>query len=324
MGIERGRCDVRTFFDASEFAHQKRVDAWRAAVTDTFVPIGVEDYSRADFNARYETFRVDDIALSRFQGSAQTFHRSPRLIRRRDADFYVCVIQQDGEVSTEHFGHTGAGLRASITLIDVTKPYRIKVDGALDWLAVHVPRHKLDRALGATHTAVGLSIGPEQASTALIRNYFSKLMSTGESLPSMVGGRVASIGVDLLAAGFAERIAADPPISQGTATVIYRAKSVIEKRLADPELDTATIAATLGLSPRRLQEIFQAAELSVEESIWERRLLHARRLLADPLCAAMTIATISNLCGFVSQAHFTRRFKARFGVTPTEHRASPT
>ena len=311
---------MKVTFDTQTVDGEQRVDAWRAAVTDTFIPIGVEDYRRQDFAARYDTFQVGQIALSRFKGTAQTFHRAPELIRNRDADFYVAVIQQDGIVSTEHHGHTEASLQGTITLIDVTKPYRVRAAGALDLLAVLVPREKLDRALGPTQNVVGLSIGPDQASTPLIRNFFSQLMSADEGSMPLVGERLAAIGVDLLAAGFAERVAAGSSLGQGVATVVYRAKMVIEDRLSDPLLDTVTVAHVLQISPRRLQEIFRAAELSIEDEIWRRRLLHSHKLLVDPACVGMSVGTIAYLCGFASQAHFARRFKGQFGMTPTDVR----
>jgi AraC-like DNA-binding protein len=48
----------------------------------------------------------------------------------------------------------------------------------------------------------------------------------------------------------------------------------------------------------------------------DRRLTKARNELADPPSARATVTEIAHRHGFVSQAHFTRVFRERFGRTP--------
>ncbi|MGU3286911.1 AraC family transcriptional regulator [Methylobacterium mesophilicum] len=42
--------------------------------------------------------------------------------------------------------------------------------------------------------------------------------------------------------------------------------------------------------------------------------------LADPGCTHLSIGALAYGCGFANQAHFARRFKARYGMAPSEHR----
>ncbi len=311
---------MRTVFDTGDVHPRHRVDIWRTSVTDTFIPVGVQDYDPHAFSARYEALGLGRVSMSRFHGTKQTFVRSPEMIRSHDADFYVAVMDRAGSLSLDHHGHTQGPLHGSIALIDVTKPYRLELAGELDIIDVFIPRADLDRVLGPTRRAVVLSLGPGQRSTAMIREFFAGMMMSGDGFASVVADRMATVNVELLAAGFAERLGDDPPRNDGAGAVVYRAKSVIDSRLGEAELDTATVAHVLSISPRRLQEVFRAEGLQVDGWIWERRLDLARRLLSDPACSAMTIATIAYRCGFTSQAHFARRFRQRFGHSATEQR----
>ena len=312
---------MRESFDTADVHPRHRFDIWRAAITDTFAPIAVEDYDPHGFSARYEATDVGSLALSHFRGTEQTFARSPALIRDRNADFYVAVIHRGGRLLSDHNGRTDGPLQGSITLLDITKPCRVHFADELDIIDVFIPRGDLDQALGSTRAAVGLSINPDQTSAALMQDFFSSMMRSGDAFTPAVAARMAGIGVDLLAAGFAERLGREPPKNEGAAAVVYRAKSVIDGRLHDPDLDTVAVARALQLSPRRLQEVFQSEGLSVDAWIWDRRLTHAYRLLSDAACGALAIGTIAYRCGFASQAHFARRFRQRFGQTPTETRA---
>jgi AraC family transcriptional regulator, positive regulator of tynA and feaB len=313
---------MKTIFDTADVHPRHRADYWVSAVTDTFIPVTIADYERHAFSARYEAIDIGRVSTSCFRGTEQTFVRSPELIRDRDADFYVAVIHRSGSLSLDHHGHVHGPLRDSISLIDVTKPYRLKLAGKLDVLDVFIPRADLDRALGVTRQAVGLSLGPAQASTALIRNFFNGCMAAGDAFEPAVADRMATIGVELIAAGFAERLGHEPPATVAASSVVYRAKSAIDSRLGDPDLDTAVVAQMLRISPRRLQEVFRAENLSVDGWIWERRLTQAHRLLSDPACAALAVAMIAYRCGFTNQAHFSRRFRQRFGCSPSEFRST--
>jgi AraC-like DNA-binding protein len=53
----------------------------------------------------------------------------------------------------------------------------------------------------------------------------------------------------------------------------------------------------------------------------QRRLQRAHQQVTGGSAAGTTIADIAYRCGFSSQAHFTRLFRARFGRTPTGARA---
>lgn len=102
--------------------------------------------------------------------------------------------------------------------------------------------------------------------------------------------------------------------------VIQRAKAYVESHLHQPDLNPPWLAGALGVSLRRLQELFHARGQHISDYIWQRRLETATRHLADPACAHLSIGLLAYNCGFTSQAHFARRFKAHHGMTPREYR----
>ena len=78
------------------------------------------------------------------------------------------------------------------------------------------------------------------------------------------------------------------------------------------------IAEQLGLSQRHLVRLFQT-EIGMKPTDFYRliRLRYARALLRQ---GDMSITEIAIETGFSDCAHFSRQFKARFGLTPTELR----
>jgi AraC-like DNA-binding protein len=92
--------------------------------------------------------------------------------------------------------------------------------------------------------------------------------------------------------------------------------------LHDPDLTPAKVADAVGISLRYLQLLFHAENAGVSDWIWARRLERSRRRLIDPLLAHESIAQVAFGCGFAEPAHFSRRFKAAYAVSPRDYRAA--
>jgi len=98
---------------------------------------------------------------------------------------------------------------------------------------------------------------------------------------------------------------------------IERLKQNLPARLRE-DLTAETLAEIAGVSLRTLQRIFRERFDTTPMSwLMEARLLEAARVIRagdDP------VTKIAYRVGFKDPSHFTRRFKARFGVSPNEYR----
>jgi transcriptional regulator GlxA family with amidase domain len=98
---------------------------------------------------------------------------------------------------------------------------------------------------------------------------------------------------------------------------VRRALLLMEQHVADP-LPIAEIAARLSISPRQLERLFQSV-MGVRPATHYRllRLRYARWLLDH---TDLSITEIALDSGFADCAHFSRKFKALHGFTPTDAR----
>ncbi|MCI4084646.1 MULTISPECIES: helix-turn-helix domain-containing protein [Streptomyces] len=62
----------------------------------------------------------------------------------------------------------------------------------------------------------------------------------------------------------------------------------------------------------------------LEQWVISERLEAACRLLTSPQHAGLPVSAVAARCGFTSPSHFTRRFRATYGVTPREWRRHRT
>ncbi|WP_232475986.1 GlxA family transcriptional regulator [Flavisphingomonas formosensis] len=95
------------------------------------------------------------------------------------------------------------------------------------------------------------------------------------------------------------------------------ALEAMETNLADP-LPRETLAARAGVSIRQLERLFAAGVgRTIGQEYLRLRLEAALRLLRESDLSRIEIAVA---CGFADAGHFSRAFRARFGVTPTRAR----
>lgn len=96
----------------------------------------------------------------------------------------------------------------------------------------------------------------------------------------------------------------------------------IETMLHDPELSLVTAAADNGVSPRYVQKLFTDNRTSFSSYLKRRRLERCYADLVSPIHSQLAISEICFRWGFNDAAHFSRAFRERFGISPSQHRQS--
>ena len=112
-----------------------------------------------------------------------------------------------------------------------------------------------------------------------------------------------------------------PSLSQSSLSLVYllAAQQFIADHLDEPSLNNARIAAAVGVSERHLQRIFsQCTESSIQNYVIDQRLQRAYWRLMQEKDSVLSIEGLGAEVGFISTAHFSRRFKQRYGVSPSQ------
>ena len=100
----------------------------------------------------------------------------------------------------------------------------------------------------------------------------------------------------------------------------FAVRRFIERHLEKP-LKVDDLARHFRVSRSQIYRLFEHHE-GVASYVWERRLLRSRRLLMTPALQHLSIGAVAFEVGFSSNAHFSRAFRKRFGLTPSQLRAA--
>ncbi len=101
---------------------------------------------------------------------------------------------------------------------------------------------------------------------------------------------------------------------------LRRIKSFVRRSIGDPDLGPAAVAQHFGISPRYIGRLFQDVNSTLMDYIWDMRLQQAAVALDRPNRGPMSVKDLGFSLGFRSQSHFSTRFSARFGCSPSEYR----
>ena len=102
---------------------------------------------------------------------------------------------------------------------------------------------------------------------------------------------------------------------------LHAIKQEIGRRLGDPDLSVAALAARHACTARLIQRLFEAEGTTFTEYVLAQRLARAHRLLIDPRRDLHKISAVAYDCGFNDVSYFNRAFRRQFAAAPSDIRA---
>ncbi|NEA02851.1 AraC family transcriptional regulator, partial [Streptomyces sp. SID10116] len=145
------------------------------------------------------------------------------------------------------------------------------------------------------------------------------------SPPSRTALRSAGTVADLVALLAVEDVDPDPrEDGQDREVLVRRLHAYVDANLRDRNLTPATVAEAQHISIRYLHKLFEGRGSTVGRWIQHRRLEEARRELARPARDDITVAAVARRWGFASATHFSRSFRAAYGMSPSAWRDGRT
>ena len=91
------------------------------------------------------------------------------------------------------------------------------------------------------------------------------------------------------------------------------------------EVTCVLVSAGAGISLRSLQKLFTARNSTCSDFMYSLRLDRAARLLhrRKLLRTGQPVSEIAYVCGFRDYTNFARKFRQRFGRSPSSHEGDP-
>jgi AraC family transcriptional regulator, positive regulator of tynA and feaB len=312
---------MKVVFCTSSVHERDRLDLWRYAASKVGVWHEFRTSAGSAFEGSISAGMLGPLSLALFECEPCSARRTPQCITRGGDDELLLMAPLAGSLLIEQDGRDDTAGPGDFLLVDPRRPASLDIFSQTRLLLVKVPREALQDRLGDIGAIAARTISATSPVGALASGFLAMLPSRCEDLGSTVGEKVAHQLIELIALAFSVD-AADRPasLSPSRMATLLRLKGIIEYHLRDPDLRPASVAANAGISVRYANALLAGEGTSLERYIVARRLELCRKMLEDPSHATRTIGDIAYTSGFSNVSHFSRRFKARFGVSPSECR----
>ena len=312
--------DIQTRYDTVSVPARERFGYWRESVCDSYVKLGCETKNRADFRGLIEISRHPVLSISRVSGWAHRVDRRPRDIRSASDSYFLLSLQTARTSTVTQFGKTAHLRTGDMALYTSTDPYSLNLSDDFSQTVVQVPSDRLRSRLPNAEMLAAHRIDGQSGIGKLVRDNILAFSDHASSGNPTLQALVQDTLIDLIATGLAAQSDTGVELSSPEQHVLIRAKSFIRAALSDPDLDRNRVAAEIGMSVRRLNDIFAKEETSIASFIRTARLEKAAEELTDPRFAARSISEVAFGCGFSNMQNFSTSFRAFAGQSPRAYR----
>lgn len=260
------------------------------------------------------------VSLSRLTSAPANYERRKKHVREARQEEYLITIPKSSAVEFRQLGRDVRCEPGGFILERGDEPYRFMYERPNDLFVAKVSKAALservrqpDRFCARVFNA---TTGTANLFVSMVQHGHDQFASSGPAAGETIGRQLLELlGLALEAETGVEVSGA----SAVRAAHLQRVDQFIRGNLKNHDLSPDLIAEGCGVSKRYLHDLFKDVNGTVSQQIRDKRLIAARDRLGN--IGNVTIAEVSYRFGFADQAQFSRLFKARFGMPPSEYRA---
>ncbi|MBB3957530.1 helix-turn-helix domain-containing protein [Novosphingobium sediminicola] len=286
----------------------ERLDYWNDLIAAMFPGMTVD--GARDIDASWTGCRLGDFGLSLALSQRSSVRRwagsAPQSVGERG----LIHFQSKGFSATEQCGRHAALFSGDLTFCAPEEPYGIEISDRNAMFVIDFPWEAL-REFGARP---GMILRHRTPSLGVLRGFIASIFAQSWS-DTHTPAESEALG-EVLMRLLANAMRTRESRPEAGADLRERVLAFVEDNLANGALRTGSIAQSLGVPAREVQMVFAEMATTASDYINTRRLA----LAADRLRKGTRGASLSDLAyelGFSDAAHFSRRFRERFGETPS-------
>ena len=312
-------------FSTNCIPEKDRIAFWREHYGHVMLRVDLEPARDAAFEARIASLALPGLQLMEASSSPAKISRRGRYLADGNDDIVVAV-NQAGSVNIASGGRQ-QGLREGEAIVlsggEAASFHRTSMGRSF---TLRVPRAIFEHTVVSLDDALMRPIPADRGALRLLVDYAGWLLNAGSSIDQQLRNVSVRHVQDLLALAVGPSADfADTARTRGLrAARLKLAKSYLVAHSHRRNISVGTLAASLNVTPRYVQRLFEADGTTFSEFLIGQRLARAHRLLCEPSASQAAISTIAYDVGFGDLSYFNRRFRQQYGLTPREVRGDRT
>lgn len=303
----------------------EKFDVWRESISCIFDVEASRDVRDGGFCAEVDANMFGPVMLARTQTLQQRWTRSPAVMAKDGMDHYMIQLYEHGQMLWETERGSFEFPEHGLVVFDLAQEVSLETNDFAN-VSLIIPREMLADQIKSENDQHLRILTSEEPMVRLLRDHMNSLKQLSTRMTAAQALEIAPATVGLAAACLSAAVS-DAPNQQAGVSIaqIAMIRRVIDANLCDAELSPDWVARRAGVSRTKLYELFEDYG-GIANYIRERRLRRALLALADKRARNRPIYDIALASGYTSDAGFSRAFRARYGMAPSDLRnagASP-
>ncbi|MFI6925873.1 helix-turn-helix domain-containing protein [Nonomuraea spiralis] len=316
---------IESVFRTDELPAADRYDSWVEMTARSLLPTAISCDHADGFRAETRVLDLHVLQVSVLKFPPMRSRRPQRLIRRADPEACQLALNPCGYMGISQLDRDMILHRGGLVAFDSSHTFDSHMaadDGTAAGVTVlQVPRTLLPLAANDLREIMVRPLSGRTGVGMLLTQTLGRVLADTSQFRSADGPRLGAVLLELLSALLANELNDGRPAGPAhQLTLLHQAKAFIHQHLGDADLSPSMIAAAHHISTRHLHRLFNDAGLTIAGWIRRRRLEQCHRDLVDPLWRTCSVHVIAARWGFSNPAHFSRAFRAAYGMSPSEHR----
>jgi AraC-like DNA-binding protein len=312
----------RSVFSVDNIPAGDRYDVWQESISCIFDVDADRGTRRDGFSASVDSHLFGQVLLARTTTVRQTWTRSALTAARDGMDHYMIQLYEAGHMVCEHSGGVTEMPTGGLMVFDLAQNVTCRTDNFSN-ISLVLPRSMLDGMLKSADDQHMRTLTSDEPLVTLLREHMLTLKRLADRMTLAQAVEIGPATAGLAAACLngsmdGATLGTGRPTLRDT-TIMARCKRFIDANLSRSDLTPNLVAAEVGVSRTRLYQLFEGHG-GIAHYIRERRLRRALLALADQTARDRPIYDIALASGFGSDAAFSRLFRQRYGMTPSDVR----
>jgi len=308
-------------FRSGAIPEAHRFAAWNEVVNSWLLGVESNPVSDAPFHV-YGCLRALPELRYGWGVFGGTINRRTRAVVSKDNDDLFLFVNSGGTLAASQRGRESEIGVGGAYLMSCAEVGACRWPEGMKLTVIRTRQDPVSALVRNVYDGLGRALAPHNEGLRLLIRYLHILhdaepFATAEARALVTRHVQDLLALALGAVGEAREVASARGLRAARLKTI---QAHIERHLGRPELSPDAVARHLRISSRTLQRLFEAEGTSFSEYVLARRLARVHAVLGDLRGDAHGIGEVALACGFGNISYFNRRFRARYGATPSDIR----
>ena len=304
-------------FDTRNVPVNDRIDYWEERCAERVVGLHCTSMSESGLEARFEYCDFGSIKMIDIIGNQHVIERSPSLLRRFEKDSVFLTFLRKGTAFVNRAQSCTVLGEGDVVIYDTNKPYMHGFPAQMRHVIYEIPGDDFRTRFPRWELNEAVRFDALLNPTRIVSRALREVVETDLTLVETPAQRQSHEERLWTVLETAHALSNGKARSAYHTAVRARVSQYIEVHLHNPELCPAGISREMGMSLRQLNRLFEGDANTLASLILMRRLQKCHADLARPGPFPKSVSEIAFNWGFRNLSHFSRRFRAEFGITPS-------